>query len=127
MNDQDNARNAEMEATQARVEQSADELQRHSIAAAALTEAANREAAQANAINARMAVERDALAAQKMEADRAAELNASAKKRVGLFLLAGLVIVLLVVGGIYFYVNKGGVKAGTGVGMINWMGAVRLN
>jgi hypothetical protein len=105
MNQQEKTRNAELEASQARVEQNAAELQRHAIAGAALTEAANREVAQANAIDARMSADRDALASREVARERAAELHASARNKVALFLMTGLVIVILVVGGIYFHYN----------------------
>jgi hypothetical protein len=121
MNEQDKTRAAEMEANQARAEQNAAELQRHAIAGAALTEAANREVAQANAIDARMTADRDALAAQKIAAERAAQLHASARNTVALFLMTGLVIVILVVGGIYFYNSKrtaGAPKSSPNLGMI---------
>jgi hypothetical protein len=117
MNIQDKSRTSELEASEARVEQNAAELQRHEIAAAALTEAANREVAHAKAIDARMTADREALAAQKIAAERAV----SARNKVALFLMTGLLIVILVVGGIYFYKNKGAAgaaKSDTSVGMI---------
>jgi hypothetical protein len=117
MNEQDKLRAGELEAGEARAEQDAAELQRHEIAAAALTEAAKREAAEASAINARMTADREVLAAKKFEADQ----RASARNKMALFVMMGLLIVVLVVGGIYFYTNKhaaGAAKSDQNVGMI---------
>src|SRR5580704_9541309 len=101
MNVTDKTQAAEMEANQARAAQNAAELQRHAIAGAALTEAANREVAQANAIEARMTADRDALAAHQIATERAAERRTSARNIMGLYVMTGLVIVILVTGGIY--------------------------
>src|ERR1700731_2632358 len=102
MNAQDKTRNAELEASQARIEQNETELQRHQIAASALTEAANREVAQARALDARVTTDREALSSQKIEIDR----RASAKKAMGLYLMTGLLVVILVTGGIYFFLHR---------------------
>jgi hypothetical protein len=102
MNEQEKTRIAALEASQARVEQNASELQQHAVAGAALTEAANREVAQANAIAARMASDRDALAANKVAVAR----QTSARNAMVLYMVAGLLIVILAVGGIYFYLHK---------------------
>jgi cobalamin biosynthesis Mg chelatase CobN len=118
MNDQDKAQTAELEASQARAEQNAAELQRHAIAGAALTEAANREVAQANAIDARMTADREAVAAKRIENERAAERRTSAKNRLALYVMTGLVVVILLVGGIYFHFNsQNAVKSDSNVGM----------
>jgi flagellar basal body-associated protein FliL len=50
-----------------------------------------------------MTADRDALAAQKIATERAAERRASAKNALRLYLMTGLVVVILVAGGIYFY------------------------
>lgn len=108
MTEQDKTRNAELEASQARVEQNAAELQRHVIAGAALTEAANREVAKANAIDAQMTANKDALAAQKIATERAAERHASARNAFRFYVMTGLVVVILLAGSIYFYFNRQG-------------------
>jgi hypothetical protein len=113
MNEQDRTRIAELQAGQAIVERNVAEHERDVIAGVALNEAANREVAQADAVDARISANQNAVAAQEMATERnlmhgnlAAERHASANNAFGFYLMTAVVLMMLLGGGIYFYFQK---------------------
>src|SRR6185436_4922041 len=102
MNEQDRTRIANLETDLARAERNTAENQRDAIAGVAVNEAANRKIAQADAVDARISANQNAVAAQEMATERnlmhgnlAAERHASANNAFGFYLMTAVVLMML--------------------------------
>jgi hypothetical protein len=89
------------------------EMERDAALDAAAIEAVNRQAAQVNAVEAEITASQNAAAAREMTVERnliredlAAERHASASNAFGFYLMTGILIAILLVGGIYYYFHR---------------------
>src|SRR5262249_32993221 len=89
------------------------ERERDAALGAAAIEAVNREAAQRNAVDAEITASQNAAAVRELNTDRrllrenlAAERNVSSSNAFGFYLMTGILIAILLVGGIYYSFHR---------------------